>query len=156
VIEALLAQDRPLDRIIVVSDNSTDRTYEIACSYRDRGVTAVETCGNRHKKAGALDQSWSMFGQDADLLITLDADTILPPNAVGDWEQEFLADPSLAGSSSKITMPGSGFSRPLAAVRVRDVDRHRAPAGLDKRARRHGELHPQRRAAQDHEVPGPE
>jgi poly-beta-1,6-N-acetyl-D-glucosamine synthase len=109
VVDALLAQDRPLDGIVVVSDNSTDRTYEIARSYRDRGVTAVETCGNRHKKAGALNQAWSMFGQDADLLITVDADTILPPNAVGDWEQEFLGDPSLAGSSSKITMRGSGF-----------------------------------------------
>jgi cellulose synthase/poly-beta-1,6-N-acetylglucosamine synthase-like glycosyltransferase len=43
VIEALLAQERPLDRIVVVSDNSTDDTFAIASSYRDRGVVAVET-----------------------------------------------------------------------------------------------------------------
>jgi biofilm PGA synthesis N-glycosyltransferase PgaC len=41
------------------------------------------------------------------LLVTLDADTVLPPSAVGEWEREFLADPTLAGSSSKFTMSGS-------------------------------------------------
>jgi biofilm PGA synthesis N-glycosyltransferase PgaC len=107
VIDALLAQDRPLDRIVVVSDNSTDDTFAIASSYRDRGVVAVETSGNRHKKAGALNLAWSRFGQDADLVVTIDADTILPPSAARDWEREFVADPSLAGSSSKFTMLGS-------------------------------------------------
>src|SRR5262249_42139819 len=34
-------------------------------------------------------------------------DTILPPNAVADWEHEFAADERLAGSSSKFTMLGS-------------------------------------------------
>jgi cellulose synthase/poly-beta-1,6-N-acetylglucosamine synthase-like glycosyltransferase len=107
VIDALLAQDREVDRIVIVSDNSSDDTYAIASSYGDRGVTAIETVGNRHKKAGALNLAWSRFCADADLVVTLDADTILPPHAVGDWEREFASDERLAGSSSKFTMRGS-------------------------------------------------
>jgi cellulose synthase/poly-beta-1,6-N-acetylglucosamine synthase-like glycosyltransferase len=107
VIEALLDQVRRPDQIVVVSDNSTDDTFAIASSYA--GVTAVETVGNTDKKSGALNVAWGRYCGDADLLVTLDADTILPDNAVGDWEKEFLADPSLAGSSSKFTMPGSRF-----------------------------------------------
>jgi cellulose synthase/poly-beta-1,6-N-acetylglucosamine synthase-like glycosyltransferase len=105
VIEALLAQDRQPDQIVVVSDNSTDDTFAIARSYA--GVTAIETVANVHKKSGALNLAWRTFCQDADLVVTLDADTILAPNAVGDWEGEFLADLVLAGSSSKFTMLGS-------------------------------------------------
>jgi cellulose synthase/poly-beta-1,6-N-acetylglucosamine synthase-like glycosyltransferase len=107
VVEALLTQARRPDRIVVVSDNSTDDTFSIASAYD--GVTAVETVGNTHKKSGALNMAWRMFCQDADLVVTLDADTILPDNAVGDWEREFLADPSLAGSSSKFTMSGTSL-----------------------------------------------
>src|SRR5690606_3029353 len=39
----------------------------------------------------------------------LDADTVLPSNAVKDWVQEFYNDPLLGGSSSKFTMLGSEF-----------------------------------------------
>ena len=59
------------------------------------------------------------FGRSADLIICLDADTVLPRNAVGDWEKEFIADPDtesngvralpLGGSSSKFTMRGGDF-----------------------------------------------
>jgi cellulose synthase/poly-beta-1,6-N-acetylglucosamine synthase-like glycosyltransferase len=107
VIGALLAQVRRPDQIVVVSDNSTDDTFAIASSFD--GITAVETVGNTHKKSGALNMAWHRFCADADLIVTLDADTILPDNAVGDWEREFLADPSLAGSSSKFTMLGRKF-----------------------------------------------
>jgi biofilm PGA synthesis N-glycosyltransferase PgaC len=105
VIDALLVQDRRPDQIVVVSDNSTDATFAIASSYPD--VTAVETVGNVHKKSGALNHAWRVYCQDADLVVTLDADTILPATAVGEWEREFLADPTVAGSSSKFTMRGS-------------------------------------------------
>src|SRR4051812_24353069 len=77
VIEALLAQDRPIDQIVVVSDNSTDATLAIAQSYP--GVIAVETQGNGHKKSGALNFAWRSYARDGDLVLTLDADTLLPP-----------------------------------------------------------------------------
>ena len=105
-IEALLAQVRPLDRIVVVSDNSTDDTFAIARSYP--GVTAIETLGNVHRKSGALTAAWLRFATDADLVVSLDADTELAPNAVGDWEKEFLADPKLGGAASKFLTVKTG------------------------------------------------
>ena len=55
---SLQAQVRRPDRVIVISDNSTDSTIEVA---RGWGVEVVETEGNTEKKAGALNQvlaSW--------------------------------------------------------------------------------------------------
>src|SRR4029450_12238973 len=55
-LEAVLRQSRPGDRIIVVSDNSTDRTVQIARRRAHRGVEVVETVNNTYRKAGALNQ----------------------------------------------------------------------------------------------------
>ena len=52
-LDSLRSQTRPPDRIVVVADNCTDRTVEIA---RERGVEVYETVDNAHKKAGALNQ----------------------------------------------------------------------------------------------------
>jgi biofilm PGA synthesis N-glycosyltransferase PgaC len=103
---ALLGQQRLPDLIVVVADNCTDATVALATAFA-APVTVIESVGNTHKKSGALNQAWRRYCQDADLVICLDADTVLPPNAVGDWEKEFAATPLLAGSSSKFTMLGS-------------------------------------------------
>lgn len=100
-ITALLAQDRIPDQIVVICDNCTDGTFQIAQEFP---VTAVRTAGNKHKKSGALNFAWRVYCQDADVVICLDADTILPPNAIGDWEKEMETIPTLGGSSSKFTM----------------------------------------------------
>jgi cellulose synthase/poly-beta-1,6-N-acetylglucosamine synthase-like glycosyltransferase len=105
-ISALLRQTRPVDDIVVISDNSTDRTYEIAQSFP---IAATRTEGNTHKKAGALNAGWANYGRDADLIICVDADTVLAPTAVEAWEREFERDNSLGGSSAKLTMVGDGL-----------------------------------------------
>ena len=105
-IEAQLAQSRPADRIVVISDNSTDATYEIARSYP---VIAVKTENNKHKKSGALNWAWRTFARDMDIVVCLDADTVLPDNAIADWIEEFKQDPTLGGSSSKFTMLGDSM-----------------------------------------------
>lgn len=105
-IEALLRQSRVPDRIVIVCDNCTDATYERASRYP---VTVVRTVANGHKKPGALNWAWREFAQDADLVVTLDADTVLAPNAVEDWAAEFERDATLSGSSSKFTMRGRRF-----------------------------------------------
>jgi cellulose synthase/poly-beta-1,6-N-acetylglucosamine synthase-like glycosyltransferase len=105
-IEAQLKQSRRPDKIVVISDNSTDNTYQIAKKYP---VTAVKTIANRHKKSGALNWAWRRFAFDADIVVCLDADTVLPKNAIRDWIKEFQADPMLGGSSSKFTMPGDDY-----------------------------------------------
>jgi poly-beta-1,6-N-acetyl-D-glucosamine synthase len=123
-IGSLLAQTRQIDRIVIVSDNSTDRTVEIARSFP---VTVIETTANMHaegsaldlagccreknshRKSGALNRAWNMYAQDADIIVCADGDTVLPPHAVADWEKEFAADPNLAGSSSQPVMTGKGY-----------------------------------------------
>ena len=106
-IEALLAQTRLLDEIVVIGDNCTDDTVAIASRYP---VTVIETAGNQHRKSGALNLAWRRFATDADIVVTVDADTELDANAVADWEAEFQADPSLGGSTAKFTMrPGKGM-----------------------------------------------
>ena len=74
---SLLSQSHRPDRIIVVADNCTDSTVEIA---RRAGVEAFESVDNTHKKAGALNQVLKVLlpGQgDNDLVMVMDADTTL-------------------------------------------------------------------------------
>jgi cellulose synthase/poly-beta-1,6-N-acetylglucosamine synthase-like glycosyltransferase len=77
------AQTLPPDRRIVVSDNSTDRTVEIARSRP--GWEVWETVGNTGKKGGALNQAWAILEpnlRDTDYLVTMDADTLIDPEFV--------------------------------------------------------------------------
>lgn len=76
-IESLLAQTTPPDRIVVVSDNSTDNTVAIASTFP---VVVMETVGNKHRKAGAMVQAWEQHCQDAEFVFTMDADTVLAPD----------------------------------------------------------------------------
>jgi cellulose synthase/poly-beta-1,6-N-acetylglucosamine synthase-like glycosyltransferase len=101
-LDSVLAQERQADRIVVAADNCIDATVAIARS--KPGVFVFETVDNTHKKPGALNQAWSRTRKGTDLYVCIDADTILPPNALGDWETEFKGDPAMAGCSAKFTM----------------------------------------------------
>ena len=105
-IKSLLNQTRQIDEIVIISDNSTDETVEIA---RRFPVTVLETKGNTRRKSGALNLGWHKRCQDADIIIGTDGDTVLPPFAAEHWEREFLASPLLAGSSSQPVMTGKGL-----------------------------------------------
>ena len=110
-IEALLAQDRVPDQIVVIPNGCRDRTATIARSSMGPSLPLIvyELPRLMHKKSEALNRAWNEYARDADVVICLDADTILPPNAVGDWEKEMVADERLGGSSSKFTMLGPNF-----------------------------------------------
>ncbi len=99
---AVLAQRRRADRIVVAADNCTDRTAAIAASLP--GVIVFETHDNVAKKPGALNQAWHEYCGDADLVVCIDADTVLDPSGLGEWEQEFRWNPKLGGCSAKFTM----------------------------------------------------
>jgi cellulose synthase/poly-beta-1,6-N-acetylglucosamine synthase-like glycosyltransferase len=78
-IHGMQQQTRPPDLIVVVADNCTDETAEIAW---ECGADVFRSVDNTHKKAGALNQaiSWVLpHLADRDLILVQDADTVLNP-----------------------------------------------------------------------------
>ncbi|WP_436775785.1 glycosyltransferase [Yinghuangia sp. YIM S09857] len=126
-IESLLMQQRPPERIIVVADNCTDRTAEIA---RSLGAEVRHTVGNRHKKAGALNQVLDgllpTLGAD-DAVLVMDADSALGPEFLSHG-LDTLAEGRYAAVGGTFTgKPGGGFvgmlQRNEYARYARDVQR---------------------------------
>ena len=81
-LRALQAQTRVPDMIIVICDNCTDATAEIA---REHGATVWATTGNTHKKAGALNYALERILPDLaddDAVLVQDADSFLDPDFV--------------------------------------------------------------------------
>lgn len=81
-VTALRRQTRLPDEILVVSDNSTDETVELA---ERAGARVTETVGNRHKKAGALNQALAAVLprlRDDDFVLVQDADSVLDPEFI--------------------------------------------------------------------------
>jgi cellulose synthase/poly-beta-1,6-N-acetylglucosamine synthase-like glycosyltransferase len=92
---SLHAQTRPPDRIVVVADNCTDRTEELA---RAHGAEVFATVGNTEKKAGALNQVLAeLFGSiDArDVAMIMDADSVIVPEFLAIAMGRLEADPDL-------------------------------------------------------------
>ncbi|HEY3683705.1 MAG TPA: glycosyltransferase family 2 protein [Streptosporangiaceae bacterium] len=81
-IGSVRAQTRPVDRIVVIADNCADGTAAAAAA---SGAEVVTTTGNRHRKAGALNQVLDgLLGgaRDDDLVLVMDADSHLDPGFV--------------------------------------------------------------------------
>ncbi|MGA8256500.1 MAG: glycosyltransferase family 2 protein [Nocardioides sp.] len=78
-VESLKRQTHPPDRIVVVADNCTDRTEQVAA---EMGAEVHSTVENRHKKAGGLNQALRQYLPDLDdhdLVLVMDADSLLDP-----------------------------------------------------------------------------
>lgn len=79
---SLMEQSTPPNRIVVVADNCTDRTVQVA---REHHVDVFESVDNTHKKGGALNQALQ------DLLPTLgDNDTVMVMDADSQIGDDFL------------------------------------------------------------------
>jgi biofilm PGA synthesis N-glycosyltransferase PgaC len=112
---SLLRQTRPLDRIVVVADNCTDRTVPIARSLE--GVEVIETVDNAYRKAGALNQGLEHVGREYGYLLQMDADTELDERFVEEAIGELEADPKLGGVCSRFfAKDTSGILRLLQAM----------------------------------------
>lgn len=97
---SLHAQSTPPDEIVVIADNCTDRTEEIAASM---GATVFRTVNNGFKKAGglnqALDAALPTMASD-DLVLVMDADSLLDPNFL-ETARRKLAEPPSADPKSR-------------------------------------------------------
>lgn len=92
---SLQSQSRPPERIVVIADNCTDGTIAVA---RSHGVEVVETVGNDRKKAGALNQVLARVlpeQGDNDLVMVMDADTILDQGFLASAVRRMTADRGL-------------------------------------------------------------
>lgn len=86
---ALEAQTCRPEFVVVVADNCTDET---AVTARGCGAAVVETVGNTHKKAGALNQVLAgLIPQldDSDVILVQDADSFLDRDFVAGGIQAF-------------------------------------------------------------------
>ncbi|MEO3872945.1 glycosyltransferase family 2 protein [Nonomuraea sp. B12E4] len=76
-LNSIKAQSIPPEKIIVIDDGSTDRTGEIAASH---GVTVLRPPQNLGSKAKA--QNHALPHCDTDLILAVDADTVLAPDYI--------------------------------------------------------------------------
>ncbi|KMM46436.1 hypothetical protein CWIS_05350, partial [Cellulomonas sp. A375-1] len=74
---ALAEQTGAPQRVVVIADNCTDDTADVA---RRHGAEVVETVANTARKAGALDQALvRLRTSPAQYVLVVDADTRLAP-----------------------------------------------------------------------------
>ena len=98
-IACVLAQEWTPDRVLVICDNCTDDTEAIA---RKAGAETHVTVRNTHMKAGGLNQalSFMMPGMaENDLILVIDADTLISQNFVSEAVTRFSRDRRLGGVS---------------------------------------------------------
>ena len=99
-IESLRAQTWPVDEIVVVVNNSTDGTAQIS---RDLGVWVDDLGQISGRKAGALNQALNEYLpllDDDDLVLSMDADTVLTETLIENGARHFINDPQLGALSS--------------------------------------------------------
>ncbi|MCE9612098.1 MAG: glycosyltransferase [Chthoniobacter sp.] len=101
-LEALVASTHADLKICVVSDGSTDATAEIARSFVSRGVELRELAGNTGKSA-ALDAA--LADVTTELVLVIDADTHVAPDAIGDLAAAF-DDPQVGAATANIRVRG--------------------------------------------------
>lgn len=106
-IESVLAQSLPAHRIVVIANGCVDRTVEIANGYKSYdNVRVMNLPQLPHRKSEALNIAWNKYGNKKKvfMVVSMDADTRLPENALKNWFNELSEDPSVGGSSSKFTI----------------------------------------------------
>ena len=93
---ALRSQTRPPDRVIVVVNNCTDRTAEVAA---EAGAEVFHTHGVVRRKAGALNQALLQLLPKVvrnDVVLVMDADTVLEPRFIEVGAGHLERDPMLS------------------------------------------------------------
>ena len=109
-LESLESQTRRPDRVIVIADNCTDATEQLALSH---GAEVIRTVGNTDKKAGALNFALEGLLKDADpdeLILVQDADSQLSSDFIENAVRHLTADTRLGAVGGVFRGgPGGGF-----------------------------------------------
>jgi poly-beta-1,6-N-acetyl-D-glucosamine synthase len=117
VLNALLTQTRIPDRIVVIADNCTDKTEQVA--RRFRGVTVMQTVGNTERKVGALNQGWHRWEAGYDYIAGIDADTILAPDCLQQLEADLAVTARPGGVMARYTFDQRIGVSPMARLLIR-------------------------------------
>ncbi len=88
---ALTNSSRKAEQIVVVDDCSTDDSVEIALAF---GANVVRLSGPAHGPAGARNRGAEL--SSSDILVFVDSDVIVHPDALGRIERQFLGDAGLS------------------------------------------------------------
>jgi cellulose synthase/poly-beta-1,6-N-acetylglucosamine synthase-like glycosyltransferase/cytochrome b561 len=96
-LDALLAQDDPAEEIWVVDDGSQDDTRTVLAAYPQVQAITKTNSG----KADSLNRGIELISSD--LIITLDADTLLRADAVGEMRRRFTQEPELVAAGGVLT-----------------------------------------------------
>ena len=130
-IESLLTQSRKVDRIVVMVNNSTDRTAEIARRYAQLfpEIIVDEVDGMKDGKVGALNYAWRKYANRGQFtfILGVDADVECDPEMVHYLEEDLLHQTKAAG-----VMARYGFKIPEGAKRreKRLISAQRAEFGM--------------------------
>lgn len=103
-LDSLINQTRRADEIIVVDNNSSDNTADVAGKYPE--VTVIP-----EKRAGIIPTRNTGFdAAHGDIIARCDADTILPENFLEGIEQAFVQNPDAVA----VSMPATFYDMPVA------------------------------------------
>jgi cellulose synthase/poly-beta-1,6-N-acetylglucosamine synthase-like glycosyltransferase len=101
-LEALENQTDLPDCVFWIDDGSTDNTRELLTERIERRLPKLELRFKSHSgKASSLNQVWPEV--DAEVLLTLDADTLLESNAIAEIRKAFSENPNLAATGGLLT-----------------------------------------------------
>ncbi|QBI54389.1 putative glycosyltransferase EpsJ [Streptomonospora litoralis] len=108
-LEALVTQTVPAEEIIVVDNNSADRTAEVAEAFCEHGVRVV-----RETRQGAVHARNRGFDEaGGDVLGRIDADTMVGPEWVGRLAESFAPDARTGTRPDAVTGPSWFYDIPM-------------------------------------------
>ncbi|MGB9842273.1 MAG: glycosyltransferase family 2 protein [Candidatus Bathyarchaeales archaeon] len=99
-VTSALEVDYPNKEIIVVDDGSTDRTYQLAYPYAQKGlIKLLRRESASGSKAGAL--NYGVLFARGDVIVTVDADTLIERDAIKEIVKP-LANPKVSAVSGNV------------------------------------------------------